>query len=72
MHPNLYCSYCDYSRKKEATLEELKARVMEIDKAIDCIANCDLSISVKELAINELNDKKANLKKLMHEKVDEL
>ena len=67
-----YCnSFCSCS-KKEPTLEELKAKVMEINDAIECIAECDLSVSVKDLAINELKAKKEALKELMRQKVDEL
>ena len=63
---------CDCPRQKEYTLEELKKKVMEITEAIKYISECELSESVKDLAINELKDKKAHLVELMHKKVDEL
>lgn len=71
MHPKHYSCY-DCPRHNQDTLEELKAKVMEITEAIQYISECELSESVKSLAINELKEKKAHLKELMHKKVDEL
>ena len=57
---------------KEPTLEELKAKIIKINEAIESIRECDLSEPTKTLAIDELIVKKANLKELMHKKVNEL
>ena len=72
MHPRSHYSCYDCPRQKEYTLEELKDKVTEITEAIKYISECELSESVKNLAINELKEKKAHLKELMHKKVDEL
>ena len=72
MHPRDYYNCGNCPRQKEYTLEELKEKVIEITEAIKYISECELSASVKDLAINELKDKKAHLKELMHKKVDEL
>lgn len=72
MHPSLYYGHCTYERKREETLEELKAKVNEINEAIECIEKCALCNKVKNLAIDELQDKKKELKELMHKQVDKL
>lgn len=64
-----YRSCCN---TKEPTLEELEAKVININEAIKCIRESDLSEPTKTLAIDELIVKKASLKELMHKKVNEL
>ena len=64
-----YRSCCN---TKEPTLEELKANIESINRVIKCIRESDLSEPTKMLAIDELKAKKASLKELMHEKVNEL
>lgn len=59
-------------REKEKTLEELQAEICEITEKQTYISNCGLSKEVTSLAIKELQEQKARLKKLMHKKVDEL
>lgn len=56
----------------EPTLTDLEVKVIKINEAIESIRECDLSEPTKTLAIDELIVKKANLKELMHKKVNEL
>lgn len=58
--------------KKEPTLEDLKEKVVQINEAIDSVSKCDLLAETKDFIIKELQDKKAELIKLMHQKIDEL
>lgn len=57
---------------REPTLEELKEKVEQINEAISSVSKCDLEDTTKALIITELRNKKAELIKLMHQKVDEL
>lgn len=63
--------YC-CNRQRETTLEEAKEKVTKITEAIRSISDCDISDEVKALAIKELQEKKAKLIALMHQRVDEL
>ena len=64
-----YRSCCNI---KEPTFEELEAKVININEAIKCIRECDLSEPTKILAIDELIVEKTKLKELMHNKISEL
>ena len=70
MHPRIY----DYNWKREIkpTLKDLKEKVVQINEAIDSVSKCDLLAETKDFIIKELQDKKAELIKLMHQKIDEL
>lgn len=64
--------YTRITFREEPTLEELKEKVIQINEAISSVSKCDLQTETKALIITELRNKKAELIKLMHQKVDEL
>lgn len=61
-----------HSETKELSLEELENKANEIAKKQNYISNCGLSAEVTALAIKELQEQKAEIVKLIHEKIDEL
>lgn len=67
-----YEHYTRITFREESTLEELKEKVLQLNEAIDSVSKCDLEDTTKALIITELRNKKAELIKLMHQKVDEL
>jgi hypothetical protein len=69
MHPRYY-SFCEI--KREPSFEDLKEKVVQINEAIDSVSKCDLPTETKDFILKELQDKKAELIKLMHQKIDEL
>ena len=60
------------SKKETTTLEEVKEKVVKINEAVRSISDCDISDEVKALTLKELQEKKAKLIALMHQRVDEL
>ncbi len=63
---------CYGQKRKDTTLEELKARVVKITQSIEIIDEFELSPEIKSLALKELQEKKAELIALMYKKIDEL
>lgn len=59
-------------RNVDLTLQELEDKVFEITKKQNQITHWGLSPEVEALAIKELEAQKAEFKKLMHKKVDNL
>ena len=57
-------------RNMDLTLQELEDKVFEITKKQNQITHWGLSPEVEALAIKELQAQKADLKALMHQKVE--
>jgi hypothetical protein len=71
--------YGDWNYKtveKETKLEdlcmaELEDKYFDLKKKQDYISKCDLSTTVAQLAILELEEQKMVIKEIMHKKLDE-
>ncbi len=71
MHPEHYYGF-ERTRHKKPTLEELKEKVERINEAINSVSKCDLDVGIKDFILSKLRNEKAELIRLMHQKVDEL
>lgn len=65
------CCGCERPKRNyDLTLRELEEKIRKITEKQNYILECGLSPEVEALAIKELQAQKADLKALMHQKVE--